>query len=132
VKQAGNGDTPRSGTVLIAPGGMQLLVEGRADQARVKVTESAPGQIFRPSVDVLFGSAARVYGNRALGLVLTGMGSDGLQGAKMLKQSGSRLWSQHASSCVVYGMPQAVESAGLSDRVLPLNDVAKALMERFS
>ncbi|MEO5341882.1 MAG: chemotaxis response regulator protein-glutamate methylesterase [Gammaproteobacteria bacterium SHHR-1] len=132
VRQAADGDTPRAGSVLIAPGGMQLLLDGRPGQGRVQIRESASGQIFRPSVDVLFGSAARVYGNKALGLVLTGMGSDGLQGARLLKQAGSGLWSQDAASCVVYGMPQAVESAGLSDRVLPLKDIAKALTQRFA
>jgi two-component system chemotaxis response regulator CheB len=131
VKEAVDGDVPKAASVLIAPGGKQLLLDGRPGQARVQIRESAEGQIFRPSVDVMFGSAARVYGNRALGLVLTGMGADGLQGARLLKQAGSAIWSQNAASCVVYGMPQAVESAGLSERVLPLTDMAKALTERF-
>ncbi|MBF0255646.1 MAG: chemotaxis response regulator protein-glutamate methylesterase [Gammaproteobacteria bacterium] len=132
VREAQDGDRPQPGTVLIAPGGHQLLFDGRPSQTSVQVRDSTAGQIYRPSVDVLFGSAARTFANKSLALVLTGMGSDGLQGARLLKQAGSALWSQHASSCVVYGMPQAVESTGLSDRVLPLNDMAKALTEHFS
>lgn len=128
VKEATNGDQPRPGLVLVAPGGMQLVFETKH---QLQVRESPADQIYRPSVDVLFGSAARTYGAKVLALVLTGMGADGLQGGRLLKQGGARLWSQNAASCVVYGMPQAVESAGLSDRVLPLDDISKALTEAF-
>lgn len=128
VKEAVNGDQPRPGLVLIAPGGMQLIFETKN---QLQVRESPAEQIYRPSVDVLFGSAARAFGTKVLGLVLTGMGADGLQGGRLLKQGGAKLWSQNAASCVVYGMPQAVESAGLSDRVLPLDDIGKALTDAF-
>lgn len=131
VREARDGDQPRPGLVLIAPGGMQLIFEPKGSQGQLQVRESTPEQIYRPSVDVLFGSASRAFGARVLGLVLTGMGADGLQGGRLLKQGGAKLWSQNAASCVVYGMPQAVESAGLSDRVLPLDDIGKALSDAF-
>jgi two-component system chemotaxis response regulator CheB len=132
VKEAVDGDRPAPATVLIAPGGKQLVFDRHGSQALLHVRESESSHIYRPSVDVLFGSAARTFGAKALALVLTGMGADGLQGARLLKKAGAPLWSQHASSCVVYGMPQAVESAGLSDRVLPLNDIGRALAEQYA
>lgn len=132
VKEAQDGDAPAPGLVLIAPGGKQLIFEKRGVQSRVQVRDGAADQIYRPSVDVLFGSAARAFGAKVLALVLTGMGADGLQGARLLKQAGATLWSQNEASCVVYGMPQAVEHAGLSDRVLPLNEIGRALAEQWS
>lgn len=131
VREAAEGDQPKQGLVLIAPGGMQLVFESRGSQSMLHVRDSTPEQIYRPSVDVLFGSASRAYGAKVLALVLTGMGADGLQGGRLLKQGGGKLWSQNAASCVVYGMPQAVESAGLSDRVLALDEIGKSLREAF-
>jgi two-component system chemotaxis response regulator CheB len=131
VREAVEGDQPRPGLVLVAPGGMQLVFEARGSQNQLHVRESTAEQIYRPSVDVLFGSASRACGAKVLALVLTGMGADGLQGGRLLKQGGGKLWSQNAATCVVYGMPQAVESAGLSDRVLPLNEIGKAISDAF-
>jgi len=126
VKEAVDGDPLQPGQALLAPGGRQLLVEGRAERLRVQVVDGG-NETYRPSVDVLLGSAARALPGRVLGIVLTGMGADGRQGARLLKSSGSHLWSQDATSCVVYGMPQAVEKEGLSDQVLPLTEIGPAL-----
>jgi two-component system chemotaxis response regulator CheB len=126
VKEAKEGDQLRPGEALLAPGGCQLLIEMRADRAYVRVVEGG-AETYKPSVDVLFGSAARAMPGRVLGVVLTGMGADGRQGAKLLKSTGSHLWSQDAATCVVYGMPQAVEKEGLSDLVLPLPEIGPAL-----
>jgi two-component system chemotaxis response regulator CheB len=108
------------------------LVFDRKGGALVVQVKEDTGQISRPSVDVLFGSAARVLGNQVLAVVLTGMAADGAKGARLLKEGGSSLWSQDEASCVVYGMPQAVENAGLSDRVLPLKDMGTALRDFFT
>jgi two-component system chemotaxis response regulator CheB len=126
VKEAADCDLLLPGRALLAPGGRQLLVETRGDRGVVRVVNGG-GETYKPSVDVLFGSAARAVPGRVLGIVLTGMGSDGKQGASLLKSTGSQLWSQDASSCVVYGMPQAVEKAGLSDQVLGLDEIGSAL-----
>jgi len=123
VSEAADKDALKAGQVLLAPGGMQLLV----NRGKVDIKESLPEQTYRPSVDVGFASAAESYGNKVLALVLTGMGADGKMGAQKLKQAGATVWSQNQESCVVYGMPQAVEKAGLSDRVLPLDAIGEQL-----
>ncbi len=83
----------------------------------------------RPSVDVLFRSAAEVYQNRLLGIVMTGMGSDGLQGAAWIKSQGGLVFTEAEETCVVYGMPRAVDEANLSDRRIPLLGMAKAMAD---
>ncbi len=123
VKEAADKDALKPGQVLLAPGGMQLLV----NRGKVDIKESLPEQTYHPSVDVGFASAAESYGKKVLAVVLTGMGADGKMGAQKLKQAGATVWSQNQESCVVYGMPQAVEKAGLSDRVLPLDAIGEQL-----
>ena len=123
IREAVDRDLLTAGQGLIAPGGKQMRVERSAGGYQVRISDPLPGQIYHPSVDMLLTSVAESYQGRALGLVLTGMGSDGLQGAKQLKRMGASLWSQDEKSCVVYGMPQAVEKAGLSDRVLSLDEI---------
>lgn len=120
VREACDGDALTPGQVLIAPGGKQMLIEKRGGRSYVEIKESLPGQTYKPSVDVGFGSAAQSFGSKVLAVVLTGMGSDGKMGAQKLKQAGATVWSQDQESCVVYGMPQAVEKAGLSDAVFPV------------
>jgi two-component system chemotaxis response regulator CheB len=85
--------------------------------------------LHRPSVDVLFQSAAEVYRNRVLGVVMTGMGSDGKQGAAWIKSQGGLVFTEAESSCVVYGMPCVVVEAGLSDKNVALEDMAHAIRE---
>jgi two-component system chemotaxis response regulator CheB len=87
---------------------------------------------YKPSLDITFGSAANVYGDKVLGVVLTGMGSDGCQGARLLKEAGSSLWSQDEASCVIYGMPMAVAKAGLTDKVLGLQEIGPRLAREVS
>lgn len=126
VKLAQDGDHLVPGRVLVAPGGRQLMVERQGSRMLVMISD-AGDQIYKPSVDILFGSAARSIGSGVLGVVLTGMGADGTEGARLLKDRGSMVWSQDQLSCVVYGMPQAVAKAGLTDRVLPLEEIGEAL-----
>lgn len=127
VKEASHGDRLQPGVALLAPGGKQTLVEPGRGGMVVNVVDSQPEQSYHPSVDVLLGSAADAFQNAVLGVVLTGMGADGKQGARLLKSLGSTVWTQDEKSCVVYGMPQAVKKAGYSDRELPLSDIGPAL-----
>jgi len=85
----------------------------------------------RPSVDVLFHSAADAYGPRVLGVVMTGMGSDGREGAAWIKARGGSILTESEDSCVVYGMPRSVVEAGLSDDTVPLERLARAIMEKI-
>ena len=126
VKEAENGDLLRPGVAYLAPGGKQMLVEGRSGNQKLKIYEDDSARVtYKPSVDITFASAAKSYGDSVLAIVLTGMGADGRDGARMLKQAGSKIWAQDEASCVVYGMPQAVASAGLSEKSIALEDVAK-------
>ncbi len=130
VKEAVDGDPLQPGVALLAPGGTQMTTERRgSSRFVVHIKESDSGQTYKPSVDITFSSLAKVYRKGVLAVVLTGMGADGLEGARLLKSSGSSVWSQNEASCVVFGMPQAVQKAGLSDRVLPVNQIGSALVK---
>ncbi|MGD8957296.1 MAG: chemotaxis response regulator protein-glutamate methylesterase [Chromatiaceae bacterium] len=128
VRHAADGDALVAGQALIAPGGMQTLVERRGGVLKVRVMPGGE-QLYKPSVDILFGSAARVLQDAVQAVVLTGMGADGTEGARLLKQGGAAVWSQDEPSCVVYGMPWSVVKAGHSDRVIPLDEIGLALGE---
>lgn len=129
VKEAADGDVLKPGCAYLAPGGKQMLLEGQESGARIRIKEDdSPRITFKPSVDISFGSAAKVFQDKVLAVVLTGMGSDGRDGARLLKQLGSKVWAQDEASCVVYGMPQAVTAAGLTDLEVSLADVAQKLL----
>jgi two-component system chemotaxis response regulator CheB len=130
VREAQDGDELKPGLALLAPGGKQMVLEQRAGRTLVRITESAPGQNYKPSVDVTFNSVARIFPGQVLAVVLTGMGADGREGARLLKQGGSNVWAQDEASCVVYGMPAAIVEAGLADAVLPLSEIGAALSQR--
>lgn len=127
VRQAEDGDALTPGSALLAPGGRQLLVEQRGALVRARVIDGDPALHYRPSVDITFASVAKAYSARVLALVLTGMGADGREGARLLKQGGATVWTQDEASCVIYGMPAAVVDAGFSDRVLALNEIGPTL-----
>ena len=127
VREAKDQEALLPGIVLLAPGGKQMRVVVGSTSPVVRLSEPKPEELFHPSVDTLFSSVAENFGAKALGIVLTGMGSDGLQGGRKMKQAGGRLWSQDEKSCVVYGMPQAIEREGLSDRVLSIEDIGPEL-----
>lgn len=129
VKEATEGDQLQPGTAYLAPGGKQMVFEQRSSGLVVRIKESSSDQIYRPCVDVSLGSAARLLPGRVLAIILTGMGADGKQAVRALKEGGSTVWSQSEESCVVFGMPQAVEKAGLSDRVLSLDDMGPSLIK---
>ncbi|MEH6565523.1 MAG: chemotaxis response regulator protein-glutamate methylesterase [Halopseudomonas sp.] len=126
VKEAEDGDVLRPGVALLAPGGKQMMVDGRG------VVRILPGDErlnYKPCVDVTFGSAAKAFQDKVLAVVLTGMGADGREGARMLKQAGSSVWAQDEASCVIYGMPMAVAKANLADGIYNLDEIGRYLAE---
>jgi two-component system chemotaxis response regulator CheB len=126
VREAVDGDLLQPGLALLAPGGKQLMLDKR-NGGCVRVLPDDDRVNYKPSLDITFGSSANCYGDKVLGVVLTGMGSDGCKGAELLKAAGSQLWSQDEASCVIYGMPMAVARAGLTDRVLSLKEIGPRL-----
>ncbi len=131
VKEAVDGDQLKPGLALLAPGGKQMLIEGRAGNAVIRIIESEPSLTYKPSVDVTFRSVNKIYPAKTLAIVLTGMGADGREGARMLKAQGSEVWAQDEESCVVYGMPAAIVDAGLADKVLSIEDFSQAIIKRI-
>lgn len=127
VREAVDGDVLHPGLALLAPGGKQLMLDKRLGGS-VRILPDDERVNYKPSLDITFGSAANVYHDRVLGVVLTGMGSDGCKGAGLLKTAGSVIWSQDEASCVIYGMPMAVARAGFSDKVLSLSDIGPRLV----
>lgn len=133
VKEAEEGDLLQPGVAYLAPGGKQMLLEGSPSQVRLRIREDdSPRITFKPSVDITFATAAKVFADKVLAIVLTGMGADGREGARMLKQQGAQIWAQDEASCIVYGMPQAIAQAGLMDQEVSLNDVANCLMQELN
>jgi two-component system chemotaxis response regulator CheB len=126
VKEAEDGDILRPGLALLAPGGKQMMIDGRG---AVKILPGDERLNYKPCVDITFGSAAKSYGDKVLAVVLTGMGADGREGARLLKQGGSAIWAQDEASCVIYGMPMAIVKADLADAVYSLDDIGKHLVE---
>jgi two-component system chemotaxis response regulator CheB len=130
VTEAREGDPLVPGTALLAPAGLHLsFVRGDDAIVRAHLDLHPLNAQHRPAVDVLFQSAADVFGARVLGVVMTGMGSDGLLGAAHIKARGGRIVTEAESSCVVYGMPRVVAEAALSDRIAPLHEMADAIAE---
>jgi two-component system chemotaxis response regulator CheB len=107
---------------------MQMMVERAGTSGRIKIVSGTPEMNYKPSVDITFASAAKAYGGDVLAVVLTGMGADGREGARLLKSAGSIIWAQDEASCVVYGMPQAVTVAGLSSQSISLDNMAEAIL----
>ncbi len=127
IKEAEDGDVLEAGKVYVAPGGRQLVLEDKAGRPLVKIRDSNENEQYKPSVDITYKSVSEIYGRDALAIILTGMGSDGRDGAALLKKSGSAVWAQDEHSCIVFGMPHAVIDAGLADRVLPITEIAHRL-----
>src|SRR5690554_4909939 len=132
VKEAEEGDVLKPGHAYLAPGGKQMIVDGRAGTAKLRIREDDSEKLtYRPSVDLTFASLARSYGGDVLAVILTGMGADGREGSRMLKERGATIWAQDKDTSVVFGMPQAVATAGLSERDLPLPDVSRHILRAF-
>jgi len=131
VKEAQDGERILPGHGYIAPGGMHLSVERSGANYIARVQDGEPVNRHKPSVEVLFNSAARVVGPNALGIMLTGMGGDGARAMKAMKDAGSYNFVQDEASCVVFGMPREAINAGAADEILPLGQIATRLIERL-
>lgn len=129
IESAGD-ELLRAGTIYVAPGDYHLELTRDVDGVRTKLTSGPPENSCRPAADVLFRSVGRVYGASALCVVLTGMGSDGMLGARDVVHAGGRVLAQSGPSCVVWGMPKAVEEAGLCEAVVPLSEMGMAINQR--
>lgn len=128
VREAQDGDSVDPGVVLIAPAGRHMKVQRRGTGGRVWLDDEPRSALHRPSVDVLMASVAKAYGARSLGVVLTGMGSDGVEGLRAIRQTGGRTFAESEESCVIYGMPKAAVEAGVVDRTVPLARMADEIL----
>mgnify|MGYP000902502152 FL=1 len=123
VKEAEEGEEILQGKVYLAQGNRHLMLNGR----RLHLDDGPKVNYVRPAVDILMKSVAPMYGPRTIGVILTGMGSDGAEGMKCIKRNGGKTIAQSEGTCVVYGMPKAVVDSGAADRVVPLEDIAQAI-----
>jgi two-component system chemotaxis response regulator CheB len=132
VAEARHGERILPGHAYIAPGGHHLRIERSGSNYVVVIEDTEPVNRHKPSVEVLFRSAARVIGPNALGVMLTGMGADGAQAMREMKDAGSHNYVQDEASCVVFGMPRMAIQAGAAHEILPLNQIAPALLARLA
>lgn len=131
VVEAAEGTLLRTGLVIVARAGMHLRLIGAGESCRARLDFDPLQAPHRPSVDVLFESAAIAWGKNVIGVILTGMGDDGLHGARAIHAAGGSLLTEAESSCVVYGMPRAVFEAGLDAEQFRIDEMAKALLAKF-
>lgn len=132
VREAKDGDVLRPGLALLAPAGRHLSFRRTPDGTVVVQLSVHPLQKnHRPSADVLFQSAAETFGSRVLGVVMTGMGEDGREGCGWIKAQGGTVLTEDEKSCIIYGMPRSVVEAGLSDRAVPLDGMAQAIIDHL-
>jgi two-component system chemotaxis response regulator CheB len=131
VKEAENGERFAPRTVYVAPGGKHLRIEQKVSRIDVVVSERPAEALYKPSANELLTSVAGGVGRRALGVILTGMGNDGMEGMKVLKQRGGRALAQSDATCVVYGMPKAIVDAGLADEIVDIDDMASAIIDNL-
>lgn len=130
VKEAAEGETVMAGQVYIAPGERHLELRRSGNEVRVALTAGPPENSCRPAADVLFRSAVDAYGSGTLGVVLTGMGQDGLRGCERVREAGGAVLVQDEATSIVWGMPGAVARAGLASATLPLEQIALEIEQR--
>lgn len=129
VREAADNEPLQAGVCLFAPGDFHLMIVKRLGGYTTRLTQSPPIQFCRPSVDVLFRSGAEAAGAHALGILLTGMGSDGAVGMQSIKRGGGRTLAEHEDSCVVYGMPRAAAKLGVVDQIVHLGQMPGAIIK---
>lgn len=132
VKEAEHGDVVKAGHAYIAPGHSHLLLARQGSQYVCELSSAEPVNRHRPSVDVLFRSAAKAAGSNAIGIILTGMGKDGARGMKEMHDAGAYTLAQNEASCIVFGMPKQAIAEGGVDEVIPLHDIAQRVMARLA
>ncbi|TAN60053.1 chemotaxis response regulator protein-glutamate methylesterase [bacterium] len=125
VKEAEDGETIKHGHVFVAQGGTQTrVVKKGVTDFSVVISDEPLLSIYKPCVDITFGSVADAYPGRSMGVILTGMGHDGMEGMRLIKEKGGKTIAQNEQTCIIYGMPKAVIDAGLADKVAPLENIA--------
>jgi len=131
VREARDGDSVEAGTVLIAPGGQHLTVRKYGARATVRISPLPAETLYHPCVDVTMNSVAEAYLRTTLGVILTGMGNNGVHGLQAIKDKGGMVIAQNEQTCVVYGMPRAAIEAGIADIIVPITDVANEIVSFF-
>lgn len=126
VKEAEEGDILQAGTALLGPGGQQMQIGNLGGRQQIMLRAKQAGEIYSPCVDITFVSLAESFTGRILAVVLTGMGSDGKEGAIRLKRRGARIWAQDEASSTIYGMPRAIAEANIADKIYSLDEIANA------
>ena len=130
VREGIHGEVLKAGTVYVAPAGKQMQVQRKSEQLTLHIGDEAPiPTLYHPSVDVMFLSLVKAVGKGTLGVVMTGMGSDGTKGIKELKALEGFAIAESEETCVVYGMPKSLVDAGLADRVVPLGEIGQTIVE---
>lgn len=132
VSEACDGQPVLPGNVLIAPGGRHMKVVSEAAQPTIRITDDPPEHSCRPSVDYLFRSVTQTYGANTIGVIMTGMGSDGTEGCRQMKQRGATIIAQDKASCVVFGMPRTLVEEGIADVVAPPDRIAAEIVRRVN
>ena len=130
VKEAKHGDPVEKGKVLICPGGYHMTVERTKERVVADISKSSVSDKYVPSIDMMMKSAAEVYGAKAMGIVLTGMGNDGKEGMLEIKKRGGYTIAESEESSVVFGMPGAVISSGAADSVIQLEKISEEILNR--
>ena len=129
VCEAEHGEIIKAGQAYIAPGGRHMTVENNGSEKIIQLNNDPPENFCRPSVDVLFRSVAEVYGQQAIGVIMTGMGDDGLGGSRLMKKAGIPIIAQDEETSVVWGMPGAIARNGLADRISPLDNIYASICD---
>ncbi len=129
VREAEDGDVLDQGSVLIAPGGKHLTFRKSGNEIIARISEEPATTLYRPCADVMMNSASEVIGSPLLGVIMTGMGKDGLEGLKNIKKKGGYIVAQNEQSCVVFGMPKAVVDEGIADAIVPLDEIPSLLYQ---
>jgi len=131
VKEAEHGEVFEPGKILIAPGGKQMAFSNTGSRVTVDISDGPPDSVYRPSANIMMTSASTVFPGPLLGIIMTGMGKDGVEGLKQIKSKGGYVIGQNEESCVVYGMPRAAHEEGLVDSLQSLDNIVTTL-ERVS
>jgi two-component system chemotaxis response regulator CheB len=130
VKEAEMGDELKAGVALVAPGGYHLFLERNKNRKVISRIDTEPSDLIHiPSIDMTFTSVAEIYRNRSIGVILTGMGKDGVEGLQKIKDYGGGSIAEDESTCVVFGMPEVAIQRGIVDRVAPIHDIANIILE---
>jgi two-component system chemotaxis response regulator CheB len=131
VKEGENGERLAPGVVYIAPGGKHMTVRNRVTYTELILSDEPADTLHKPAVDVMVKSVVENYHSAILSVILTGMGSDGLEGVRAVKKNGGVVFAQNEASCVVYGMPRAIVENGLADKIIPLDQMAAEIVNMF-